>query len=427
LTEPVARGPGPRRGSLSLGLLHPTFERWGGAEWFIHQTLERLAGHGFSATVYTHRWRPPPGAGRPTYGIVEHRSGGYRSLPWDWRRIARRYHRRWAAHDLLFVHNYPATIWCREARRLGALPPAVWYCHEPPARLHDPCEREAPRPRGRRAALASLLFYRWQVAWRVWSGLRARLVGPPVREDLILIERESVRSFAVVLANSRFTAERIARIYGLQAEVLHPVPADLARLAPERPAAREPLVLWVGRLTAAKRPLLMLEAWRRARSLSPALASFRLLLVGEGPLGERVRREAARDPSVRLESSLARRELVDRYRRALLTVHLGRDEPFGLVPLEAAAAGSAVLAAAEGGVREIVEEGRTGFLLEPVERETLAARLVELLADPGRVEGAGVLAAREIRARFDPERSFERLRELLAAVARGGTATPPAG
>ncbi|HXI02499.1 MAG TPA: hypothetical protein VNI57_04920, partial [Candidatus Saccharimonadales bacterium] len=113
------------RGIRSIGVLHPTFESWGGAEWFIHQSLvSLLAGSRIRATVYTHRWTPPPGETVP-YQVVCHRRGGVLTAPWDWEKIAREQAGLWREHSLLFVHNWPATLWYQEGSRLGPLPPAV--------------------------------------------------------------------------------------------------------------------------------------------------------------------------------------------------------------------------------------------------------------------------------------------------------------
>ncbi|RMG46571.1 MAG: glycosyltransferase [Acidobacteria bacterium] len=402
---------------MSIGVLQPTFDRWGGAEWFIHGLLEQLEARGHEVVLYTHRWSPPPGGGA-RYAVVEHRYGGVLSHPWDWRRIARTLAGRWSEHDVLFVHNYPATLWYAEAHARGGAPPAVWYCHEPPAALHDPAAAAPDLPLTGAAGgrWAALRFYRSRALWRLVSRLRARTGKAPGREELIDRERAAVGLFRAVLANSRFTADRVERLYGRRAEVVPPVPADLHRLAPAAPPRKEPLVLWVGRLTEAKRPLLMLDAWREARRREPAVRAHRLLIVGEGPLAEEVARRVREDRSAAHASRLPREELVARYRAARLTVHLGRDEPFGLVPVEAMACGCAVLAAAEGGVVETVEPGVTGHLIERPDRDALAARLAALLREPEALDRMGAAAARRVRARFDPSATLAAVERALATA-----------
>ncbi|UCF68586.1 MAG: glycosyltransferase family 4 protein [Acidobacteriota bacterium] len=410
----------------SLGLLHPTFERWGGAEWYIHQTLcAMLEGRLREAVVYTHRYSPPPGEKRLPYRVVEHRYGGLLSAPWDWSRVARRLAPSWREHDALLIHNYPATMWLAAARQQADLPPAVWYCHEPPEQLHGQHESAAER-RSTSSTLSALRFYRLRAGWWLYSRWRerrerARLGERRWREARRAAEREAVAAIETILANSRFTADRVASIYGKSAEVVYPVPADLDRLAPSAAAEKDRTVLWVGRLTPAKRPLMMLDAWEQARRSEPELECYRLRLIGDGPLRSQIDgRIAALGGSIARDAALSRATLVEAYRRAVVTVHLGRQEPFGLVPLEAMAAGSAVIAAGEGGVRETVIVGETGWLLEPCERQTLAAALAKVPARHQDLCEMGRQAVASVRARFCFEDSLAAVCESL-----GSTRTAP--
>jgi glycosyltransferase involved in cell wall biosynthesis len=70
-------------------------------------------------------------------------------------------------------------------------------------------------------------------------------------------------------------------------------------------------------------------------------------------------------------------------------------ETFGLVVLEAMAAGRAVIASRIGGLPEVVEDGETGFLVTPGDVDELHDRLAALLNDPGRADRMG-RAAREV-------------------------------
>jgi glycosyltransferase involved in cell wall biosynthesis len=429
----------------SLGCLQPTFEVWGGAEWFIHEVLGALAGRGIASTLYTHRWSDPPGEaggrGAAAYGVVCHRRGGVRSGPWDWEAIARRLAPSWAGHDVLFVHNHPAALWCRHAPRRAALPPAVWYCHEPPAALYgagdggaedppDPAERISPARLVRALGfyggrslpwLAGRLRERWAVAR---AGREAWL------EELRRRDREAISRVDVILANSRHTASRVRAIYGREAAVVHPVPADLASFRPAGGAAKRPVVLWVGRMTGAKRPLKMVDAWARALRLEPALRSWKLVLVGEGPLARRALEaagEAGADGSVEARSRLSRAALAALYGEAALLVHLARGEPFGLVPLEAMAAGTAVLAEGGGGVRETIVEGRTGWCVDGLEVDELARRLARLPSERAALESMGRAAAEHVHATFRFESVLASLLEVLETCARRGAQPATAG
>jgi len=93
-------------------------------------------------------------------------------------------------------------------------------------------------------------------------------------------------------------------------------------------------------------------------------------------------------------------------------------EPLGLVALEAAALGRCVVAAAHGGLTEIVRDGETGRLVEPGDPAALAAVLAELAAAPERREALGAAAAVDVRARFSTAALLEATQALYDEVLR---------
>jgi glycosyltransferase involved in cell wall biosynthesis len=79
-------------------------------------------------------------------------------------------------------------------------------------------------------------------------------------------------------------------------------------------------------------------------------------------------------------------------------------EPFGLVMLEAMAAGRPVVTPAEGGGPEIVVHGHTGLLYEPRNPAALAAAIIQLLSDPARAAAMGEAGRRRVTEAFSPDR-----------------------
>jgi glycosyltransferase involved in cell wall biosynthesis len=83
-----------------------------------------------------------------------------------------------------------------------------------------------------------------------------------------------------------------------------------------------------------------------------------------------------------------------------VTVPSTRPEPFGLVAVEAAVAGLPVIAAAHGGLPEIIRHEETGLLVEPGNPDALARAIRALVDDPGRAGALGAAAAADAAARF---------------------------
>jgi D-inositol-3-phosphate glycosyltransferase len=101
------------------------------------------------------------------------------------------------------------------------------------------------------------------------------------------------------------------------------------------------------------------------------------------------------------------------YRAADVVLVPSRSESFGLVALEAAACGTPVVAAAVGGLRTLVEDGRTGFLVEGRDPDAFAAATDALLADPALAAAMGADAAARART-FTWSTTAARLRRLYA-------------
>jgi glycosyltransferase involved in cell wall biosynthesis len=332
------------------------------------------------------------------------------------------------------LHNYPATQWYAEILSHESAPPALWFCHEPPRSLYGPqADRTLPvRPLLRRA-LRAIGNYRARLAGHAWRRVRVRvernLAGTDRwRARLYSLDRAAVHAVEEVVANSHYTASRVARLYGRAARVVYPVPRDLANLEPG-PQARVRRVLWVGRLTPAKRPLDLIEAWSRARGASPDLGSWSLHLVGDGPLAAEVQRalQTPGSSGVTWDRTLERRKLLDAYRSAALVIHLGIDEPLGLVPLEAMACGTPVLAHADGGVVETVEHGKTGWCVPLLNAAALADWLCGLPARASDLPGMGVAAVERVRSEFDPFRWSGEIVAVLEQLVGGRQRRDPHG
>lgn len=93
-------------------------------------------------------------------------------------------------------------------------------------------------------------------------------------------------------------------------------------------------------------------------------------------------------------------------------------EPFGRSIAEAMAVGVPVLATRNGGPPEFVDEGRTGWLLDPRDRAAWSSRALQLLDDPGRLVEVGLAASAAARSRFSRERHAAAMLDLLDAARR---------
>ncbi|MEV4419630.1 glycosyltransferase [Patulibacter sp. NPDC049589] len=188
------------------------------------------------------------------------------------------------------------------------------------------------------------------------------------------------------------------------------------------------VVALLGRLSAWKGQQLLVEALGR----EPLAADGRsvVLLAGSAwrddpALGDALRARAA---ALGVADRVLLPGFVDRvglvYAAAdVVAVPSTHPDPLPNSALEAAAAGCCVVAADHGGLREILDGGRTGVLVPPGDAGGLADALATLRDDPDRRARLGGLAAEDAAARFGAERLAAGLQDLYDAVLarRGGT------
>jgi glycosyltransferase involved in cell wall biosynthesis len=143
------------------------------------------------------------------------------------------------------------------------------------------------------------------------------------------------------------------------------------------------------------------------------------LIVGQGPEASALKALAASlgldETQVVFSGFVAEAELAAYYQAAQVYAHMGRDETFGLAVLEASASGVPVVAANEGGPREILEEGVTGFLVE-AQPHQFAAKLSWLLQNPTSAQEMGARGARAARTRYTWQQGAQDFRQVLAKL-----------
>ena len=194
------------------------------------------------------------------------------------------------------------------------------------------------------------------------------------------------------------------------------------------------VALFVGRLQPHKSPDVAIRAVAEAVRADPdATSDLELVLAGGASstaawepdhLRDLARREGIAD-RVRLVDSVLHEELPCLYAAADVLLMPSRSESFGLAALEAQACGTPVVSSAAGGLRFVVADGETGFVVDGHDPRDHADRMLRIIRDPRLARRMGA-AAVDRAAGFPWERSTSRLLavygELVPALAEGGLA-----
>jgi glycosyltransferase involved in cell wall biosynthesis len=172
----------------------------------------------------------------------------------------------------------------------------------------------------------------------------------------------------------------------------------------------EPFILYSGDVTIDKGGGQLIEAYRALEDPPPLVLIGRCYLKG-----------AESVPGVLPLGSMPHRFVIEALRRSLFTVVPSLlPETFGLVALEAAAAGKPIVASRIGGLTDVVVDGETGLLITPASRDELTATMRRLLADEGLRMRMGE-AARRRAAEFSADAvvpQFEEAYEMALAARR---------
>jgi glycosyltransferase involved in cell wall biosynthesis len=325
------------------------------AEWLARTDAEQL-------TLYTRDTRVHSFAGLPKrVQVIERplRQGGgafdeiarVAYSPHDGARLAAEIDA--AGHDAVFCFASVMT------QAIDVLPflhtPSLFYAPEPLRSAYEPPELVQLAPG--------------------WRGALMRRGLHPIEIRRRALDRRYLRAAPHIVTHSEFTRQTLADIYGVEAEVVL-LGVDAGVFSPgDQP--REGYVLSVGALHPLKGHDQVIAALATLPRPRPPL-----VIVGDRGESAAALSALADASGVELElrSRLELPEVVETYRRAGVVACAQIREPFGLVPLEAMACETPVVAVAEGGFRETVSDGETG-LLSRRDPHALGAAVKRVLGD----------------------------------------------
>ncbi len=245
-----------------------------------------------------------------------------------------------------------------------------------------------------------------------------------------LLEIVALRSAEAILVPSDFQRRKLlARGISPARVIVVPHGLDVASFlgrAGSREATRramglagdDPVLLAVGRLELVKGHRYLLQALPTLLATYPRL---RLWVAGEGSLRPRLAQQAASLGVAETVDFLGYRDDVPSLLAACdLVVLPSLEESFGLVVLEAMAAGKPVVATRVGGIPEVMAGSENGWLVPPANPGALAAAIREALSQPAEAARRAQAGAQRVRERFQVSTMTESIAQLYRRVLDGG-------
>lgn len=252
------------------------------------------------------------------------------------------------------------------------------------------------------------------------NGCLSLKAWPLLMAQLKLLQRWR-NVFDVIVANSTYVRQLLVENDSGPVEVVwNGVPVQPARI----PLSLPPTVSYAGRLTQSKGVDILLRAFVPVVREHPAA---RLLIAGDGP--ERTRLETLVDQldltgNVSMLGHLSQRALGRQLSSTWVRVLPSRwAEPFGVAAAEAMMRGTAVVASRSGGLTDIVQDHKTGFLVTPNDPAAFAEALVTLLSNRELAEEMGTAARTAALEKFSVNTMATQFEQLYQRMCHdnGGT------
>jgi glycosyltransferase involved in cell wall biosynthesis len=191
---------------------------------------------------------------------------------------------------------------------------------------------------------------------------------------------------------------------------------DQTRFFPPAQLTIDPKVLFVGRIEKAKGAFDLLSAWKEVLQVYP---DAELIMVGPDRTGGNFLRHAQKcgiDKAITLTGSLSSPAVADLMRQCRIVCLPSHGEGTPNVVMEAMACGLPVVATLVGGIPDIVEDGKTGFLVGKGDTKSLAVALLLLLRDFDCCRRMGQAALLYARAHLDARKTVSRLVNLYGEL-----------
>ncbi len=379
---------------MRIAIVYLSLRAVGGAENVVTWLAESLAGRGHEVVVFTGEYS------EPVWGRIHDKPYRIHVLDYKKHRSTLRANREAGEtlgnalssyeFDVINPHNYPASLWLHYANRhKAAFPKTLLFFHNLPRNFY---ENIIDEHYGRLPGLRN-----------IWNRHRPKKIFRRLRQAVWgyrRLDREAVLSCDRVIANSAYTAELAGRIYGI--DVLPcslGVSTDLLNKHIQGDGRINDgdrfSVLSVARIETQKNFDTILEAVRILKTRNALPAGFLYKIAGKGPQLEYCRmkcRVMGLGDAVQFIGNVPYEDIWKLYAGAEFLVHIPLDEPFGLVPLEAALFKKASIASDHGGPAEIVQNGITGLHADSLDPNDVADKIVFFLKHPDEAKKMGEAA-----------------------------------
>jgi glycosyltransferase involved in cell wall biosynthesis len=351
---------GSKKGIMTkkkLIILHPYITNYGGASKFILEVAERLSKIGWSVlfiTIKTDKKIISPYSqvefleiGGPTTGSLLY----WITFPiflFRLFKIIDQYQ-----DPILFPQIFPPVWWVGIYKIFRPKSSICWMCHEPSAFIHSPL---------------------------IIQGLKQPMKGiiQTLNPILKLIDQNIVNKIDFIFVNSKYDGNLVKRVYRRKFDMIVYPGVDSKVFKPS--LSKENFLFTVSRFDRQKNIDILIKAF----GLLPdnIKNDYRFEIAGEGVERKNLINlvhKLRQTNKIIFLGKISDKELRTKFAKAKIFLFAAAEEPFGIVPVEAMASGTPVIALASGGVKETIINGTTGILVAKDDRRMFANQITRFL------------------------------------------------
>lgn len=315
--------------------------------------------------------------------------------------------RQLADFDLINPHNYPASLWVGLANILRAkkLPKIIWSCNEPARFLYQKiCNIHTPQN-------LQVEFSDLNEKLAIKLSSKAKFALKSIYKPLLrMLDKKAVGTFQGILTLSNTVSRHVRDIYPGSNVTTCYLGVRINDLPVQTNLTSSHQILTVSRLEPCKNIQNIISAMSLLKS-QRRLGNLSYFIIGHGPFAAYLQAMIVKDhleKEIKLCGYVSRQELLKYYHECLGIIYIPYDEPFGLPYLEAALFSKPAIASDHGGPSELVEDGETGFLVDPGNISQIADKIARLHADPKKAAHLGEQARNRVVDFFLWEKYVER-------------------
>jgi glycosyltransferase involved in cell wall biosynthesis len=288
-------------------------------------------------------------------------------------------------YDLINAHISPSE-WIRHKNKR-----VLWYCHTPPREVYD--------------------LYSERMKNRSYT---EKFIYATFTKSYKIIAEKIVKDIEEIATNSKNTAGRIKQYFGRNATIINPA-VDVDEFKNEGDGK---YFLYPSRIVPNKRQDYAIEAFKMFEKKKKG---YKLIIAGAlSKDKEHIRYfnelKKLANQNVVFKVNITDREMKNLYANSTAVLFAAINEDFGYVPLEAGASYKPIISINEGGPKETIVDGLTGFLVNS--KKEMSEKMLLIAENPKLAEEMGKNARKRVEENYSWESFFEKFDKLAEKVAK---------